>query len=195
EPAAVRPFCLPCIVPHEWASAALHVLRQSVDQRALHTVVPQSVRTTNARCTALATLHHRSTSSHLDRRLPSIEFNIQHRAARALHLTAIGEQKIMPLAYMSSRLSPSYGKRSTLTPPLCSKTVNVRTWTAGDYGFDPSLRIFDARIRLSECQTITQKSRTQTAFAKGAGHIREVFSSPFREHVCRPDRPVRIAAE
>ncbi|KPW23941.1 hypothetical protein ALO41_102723 [Pseudomonas amygdali pv. ulmi] len=85
----------------------LHARRQSVDQRALHAVVPQSMRTTNARCTALATLHHRSPRSHLDRRLPSIEFNIQHRAARALHLTAIGEQKIKPLAYMSSRLSPS----------------------------------------------------------------------------------------
>ncbi|KPW42347.1 hypothetical protein ALO59_102600 [Pseudomonas amygdali pv. mellea] len=71
----------------------LHARRQSVGQRALHTVVPQSMRTTNARCTALVTLHHRSPRSHLDRRLPSIEFNIQHRAARALHLTAIGEQK------------------------------------------------------------------------------------------------------
>ncbi|KPW46079.1 hypothetical protein ALO82_101664 [Pseudomonas syringae pv. broussonetiae] len=186
---------MPWIVPHEQASAALHARRQSVDQRARQTVVPQSVRTTNARCTALATSHHRSPRSLLDRRSPSIEFNIQHRAARALHLTAIGEQKIKPLAYMSSRLSPSYDKRSTLTPPLCSKTVNVRTWTAGEYGFDPSLRIFDARIRLSECQTITQKSRMQTAVAKGAGHIREVFSAAFREHVCRPDRPVRIAAE
>lgn len=95
---------------------------------------PRSVRTTNGRCTALATLTHRLPHSHFDRRLPSIEFNIQRRAAGALHLTAISEQKITPLTSMGGRVSHG---RSGLIQPLRSTTFNASTRTVGDYGFDP----------------------------------------------------------
>ncbi|MCF9005067.1 hypothetical protein GIW25_24780 [Pseudomonas syringae] len=91
-------------------------------------------RTTNGRCTALATLTHRSPHSHFDRRVPSIEFNIQRRAARALHLTALGEQKIIPLPLHQRAGLPFI---PTGIQQLRSTTLNVRNWTVGDYGFDP----------------------------------------------------------
>ncbi len=67
--------------------------------------MPQSVRTTKGRCTALATLTHRSPCSRFDRRLPSIEFNTPHQAPVERHRKAIGEQKSKPLTSVSVLVS------------------------------------------------------------------------------------------
>ncbi len=67
--------------------------------------MPQSVRTTKGRCTALATLTHRSPCSRFDRRLPSIEFNTPHQAPVERHRKAIGGKKSTPLTSVSVLVS------------------------------------------------------------------------------------------
>lgn len=141
--------------------------------------MPQSVRTTKGRCTALATLIHRSPCSRFDRRLPSIEFNTPHQAAVERHRKAIGEQKkhaahlcecagqpCMPTSaqYASRR---SAAPRSTPEPEQHARTVST-----------PSLRISGVKNRLSECQTITRKNP-----AKRHSRDNQIMSGTHPRHV------------